>query len=162
MDLDNDGDQDLIASGWSVIENNLVTKVYQNEPLGTYVELSVDGLHAVAYGDIDAVDIDHDGDLDISMSGVDSVSNFATRVHSLSGKVYKNEGSFNFTELLDIPGARILRFADLNGDLKPDIISNGTTDLEDPQSSFDGCILKRYKFFKFSSRCTYLIDFFCS
>ena len=33
MDLDNDGDQDLIASGWSVIENNLVTKVYQNEPL---------------------------------------------------------------------------------------------------------------------------------
>ena len=65
---------------------------------------------------VDAVDIDHDGDLDISISGVDSVSNFATRVHSLSGKVYKNEGSFNFTELLDIPGARILRFADLNGD----------------------------------------------
>ncbi len=82
MDLDNDGDQDLIVSGWSVIENNLVTKIYQNEPLGTYVELAMDELHAVAYGDIDAVDIDHDGYLDISISGVDSVSNFATRLHS--------------------------------------------------------------------------------
>ena len=146
MDLDNDGDQDLIASGWNVIDNNLVTKVYQNEPLGTYVELPVDGLHAVAYGDIDAVDIDHDGDLDISISGVDSVSNFATRVHSLGGKVYKNEGSFNFTEFLEVSGARILRFADLNGDLKPDIISNGTTDLEDPQSSFTDVYLNDTNF----------------
>ena len=77
---------------------------------------------------------------------MDSVSNFATRVHSLSGKVYKNEGSFNFTELLDIPGARILRFADLNGDLKPDIISNGTTDLEDPQSSFTDVYLNDTNF----------------
>ncbi|MFL2982766.1 MAG: hypothetical protein ACJZ12_00060 [Candidatus Neomarinimicrobiota bacterium] len=146
VDLDSDGDQDLILSGWNILENKLVTKVYQNEPLGTFIDMSVDFGHAVAYGDIDAVDIDMDGDLDIAISGADSVQNFATQVHSQSGKIYINNGGFQFTELVNISGARIIRFADVNGDLRPDLIANGTTELDNIDSSFTKVLLNQGSF----------------
>ena len=136
LDLDSDGDQDLIVSGWNILENKLVTKVYQNEPLGTFIDMPVDISHAVAYGDIDAVDIDMDGDLDIAISGADSVLDFATYVYSESGKIYINNGGFQFSELINVPGARIIRFADMNRDQRPDFIANGTTELDNIDSSF--------------------------
>ena len=146
LDLDSDGDQDLIVSGWNILEGKLVTRVYQNEPLGTFIDMSIDIGHAVSYGDIDAVDIDMDGDLDLAISGADSVQNFATKIYSQSGKVFLNNGGFQFTELLNIPGARIIRFADVNGDLRPDLIANGTTELDNIDSSFTKVLINQELF----------------
>ena len=45
-DLDSDGDKDLIMSGWNNLENSLVTKIYINEPVGTFT-LSDDQINFV-------------------------------------------------------------------------------------------------------------------
>ena len=137
VDIDSDGDQDLIISGWNIIENSLITKVYKNEPLGTFTEETSSNItFGVAYGTIDVIDFDMDGDLDIAIAGVDSVQNYATDVFTTKGKLYRNEGEFQFNEVAVYSGARIIRFADINGDLRPDIITNGTTDITNRDSTF--------------------------
>ena len=57
-------------------------------------------------------------------------------VVSLRGQVYVNNGNFNFSRIKVIPGARIVRFFDVDKDQNPDLIVNGTTDFYDGDSSF--------------------------
>ncbi len=145
FDIDSDGDQDLLISGWSILSNSLITKVYKNEPLGTFTEQIATNIDfGVAYGSIDVVDFDMDGDLDLAIAGVDSVQNYATDVYTTRGKVYRNDGGFQFQEIVAYPGARIIRFADIDGDLKPDIITNGTTDLSNRDSTFTKVFINQY------------------
>lgn len=135
-DLDQDGDQDLIMSGWNVLSGTNVTKVYKNEPLGTYTEVEVGLGFGVSYGTIESADFDNDGDLDFIISGVDSLENLATDVLSLGAKLIKNNSNFSFSVVQSFQDVRIANFIDINLDLKPDLILNGTTQFGDINSSF--------------------------
>ena len=135
-DLDLDGDQDLIVSGWNKIEDKLITRILKNEPLGTYslYENQID--FAVAYGTIDVIDFNLDGYLDFVISGADSVSQFAGKIHSLTSKVYINNSGNSFSEISEIRGARVAKFVDIDQDMLPDLIVNGTTQIGDELSTF--------------------------
>ena len=135
-DLDADGDKDLIMTGWNKIENRLVTKILKNEPLGTFSFFPEQIDFAVAYGTIDAIDLNLDGLQDLVIAGANSVSHNAGRVQSLEGRVYLNNGNGTFNEIKQIPGARVLKFLDINQDGIPDLIANGTTEIGNSDSTF--------------------------
>ena len=126
-DLDSDGDLDMIMSGWNKIQGKLVTWILQNEPLGTFSLIPNQINFGVAYGTIDAIDYNNDGLKDFAIAGADSVTNHAGSIHSLSGRVYLNNGDGTFSAIKEISGARTIRFADINLDSTPDLIANGTT-----------------------------------
>jgi hypothetical protein len=140
-DLDADGDLDLIMSGWNKIEGNLVTYILENEPLGTFSLASGQINFAVAYGTIDAIDLNLDGLQDIVISGADNVSIYSGRVHSLSGRVYLNSGDGTFDEIKQLDGARSARFVDVDQDGIPDLVSNGTTQIGNADSTFSNVYL---------------------
>lgn len=135
-DLDNDGDQDLIVTGWNKLASALVTHIYENEPLGTFTNTGSTINFGVVYGSIDVIDYDLDGLKDLVISGADSVSSHAGVIHSLKGQIYKNNGNFDFILDKEIPGARSIRFFDANIDSIPDIIVNGTTEFGNSDSTF--------------------------
>tara|TARA_Y100000590_G_scaffold361959_1_gene418860 strand:+ start:10449 stop:14564 length:4116 start_codon:yes stop_codon:yes gene_type:complete len=141
VDIDIDGDLDLICTGWSKLEQKLLTRVYINEPVGTYALASEQIDFGVAYGTIDAVDFNLDGYKDLVITGADSVQNNAGKIISLEGRIYKNNGDQSFALLQTIPEARIARFVDVNLDSIPDLIVNGTTDFFDGDSSYTKVLL---------------------
>ena len=136
VDLDQDGDQDLIMSGWNIILDSNVTKVYKNEPLGTFTEVESGIDFGVSYGSIETTDFDLDGDQDFIISGADSVANLATDVLSLGAQLFRNNSDFSFSAIQNFSDVRIANFMDINLDLKPDLILNGTTEFGDINSSF--------------------------
>ena len=135
VDLDGDGDLDLVMSGWNKFDG-LTSKIYINEPLGSFSPALSQIEFGVAYGSIDAIDFDLDGLKDLVIAGADSVSNYAADVHSLSCRVYKNNGDLTFSEIKLIPGGRTARFANINQDSLPDLVVNGTTGIGNPDSTF--------------------------
>ena len=141
VDLDADGDQDLIMTGWNKIEGRLVTSILENEPLGTYSLLPNQIDFAVAYGTIDAIDYNLDGFQDFLIAGADSVRNYAGKVHSLSGRVFVNNQDGSFTSIKEISGARTARFADIDQDGRPDIIASGTQEIGNDSASFSHVFL---------------------
>jgi hypothetical protein len=136
VDLDSDGDQDMIMSGWNKIQGRLVTWILRNEPLGTFSLIPNQIDFAVAYGTIDAIDFNLDGLQDFVIAGADSVTHHAGKIHSLSGRVYLNDGDGTFSPIKEIPGARVARFADINHDSIPDLIASGTTEFGNNSSTF--------------------------
>ena len=136
VDLDSDGDQDLIMTGWNKIEGRLITRIMRNDPLGTYTPFENQINFAVAYGNIDAIDYNLDGYKDFVISGADSVSDYSGKIHSLSSKIFLNNNGNSFTELQEIQGTRVAKFIDINLDKIPDLIVNGTTKIGKDSSSF--------------------------
>ena len=135
-DLDADGDQDIIMSGWNKIQGKLVTWILRNEPLGSFSLIPDQIDFAVAYGTIDAIDYNLDGFKDFVIAGADSVTFYAGKVHSLSGRVYLNNRDGTFSSIKEIPGARIARFVDVDQDSIPDLIASGTTEIGNDSSTF--------------------------
>ena len=76
----------------------MVTKIYINEPGGTFTLSDNQIDFGVAYGTIDVTDFNLDGLIDFVIAGADSVTNFSSTVVSLRGQVYVNNGNFNFLE----------------------------------------------------------------
>jgi len=135
-DLDADGDQDLIMTGWNKIQGRLVTQILKNEPLGTLSLIPNQIDFAVAYGNINAIDYNLDGFKDFVIAGADSVTHNAGRIHSLSGRVYINNGDDTFTSVKEIPGARTARFVDIDQNGIPDLVANGTSEIGNDSSTF--------------------------
>ena len=135
-DIDSDGDNDIIMTGWNKILGKLVTWILRNDPLGTFSLIQNQIDFGVAYGNIDAIDYNLDGLKDFVISGVDSVTEHATKVHSLSAQVFMNNGNGTFSSILEIPGARTVKFMDVNHDSIPDLIANGTTEIGNDSLTF--------------------------
>ncbi|MCA8960226.1 MAG: CRTAC1 family protein, partial [Planctomycetes bacterium] len=118
LDLDDDGFDDLVVFNDAVppmVGGSL--EVYENLGNGSFLRRTATGLDAVIpiIGGATAADYDHDGDLDLYVTGWLDNSNY----------LYRNDDDFIFTEVTDAAGLRILEtlvphwtpiFADLDGD----------------------------------------------
>ncbi len=90
VDLDSDGDMDIALSGYNdALEANFLT--YTNNGDGTFTDYWP-GLSGIALSGVDWGDLDHDGDLDLVMSGNGTGCGIV-----ISG-IYTNEDGF-FTEI---------------------------------------------------------------
>jgi hypothetical protein len=88
-DVDNDGDQDLLITG-NTSQTVATANLYLNDGMGNFTLASGTPFEASFGGDIDFGDIDGDGDLDLIMSGKNSLG-------ELFVKLYINNGSDSFS-----------------------------------------------------------------
>jgi len=121
-DYNNDGFQDILIQGHNDNTEG-VTRLYLNNTDNTFTELEI-GLPPMYLGEVAFSDIDNDGDLDISITGIE------TETWSFITKLYINNGDNTITELNNpeaIPGMNYgrLKWADYNNDNYPDFLLSG-------------------------------------
>ena len=122
VDLDNDRDLDIICAG--MIDFPLVYGTFVYENINGGYEFRATSLPGLFNGGFSAADYDHDGDMDIAISG-----------HAGSGNIsalYENEGGFQFTfktAFFPLLGSR-LRWFDIDNDLDLDLFIFGEDDTD--------------------------------
>lgn len=121
-DLDNDGKDDLLVSGFTPSDIMPVFRIYKSNGNGSFLLVN-DTLKGLADGGIDVADYNGDGFKDIAAAGTDS----AAEPYSL---IWRNEGGFRFTDigagLAGIRGGE-LKWKDYDSDGKPDLAMNGVS-----------------------------------
>lgn len=126
VDINNDNALDIFVSGYSSVSPMpavWVAKIYINDGIGNFSELSNPELVGWSESDAQFADFDLDYDLDLIVSGYNGVFN--------QTKLYKNDGSGIFSESLlsaslpQLQSSSIL-FNDFDQDGLPDIIISGT------------------------------------
>ncbi|WP_198666900.1 FG-GAP-like repeat-containing protein [Taibaiella helva] len=119
-DLDNDGKDDLLVSGFAADTFAPVFRIYKSNGNGSFLLVN-DTLKRLAEGGIDVADYNGDGLKDIAASGTDT----AGEPYSL---IWRNEGGFRFSDigagLAGIRGGE-LKWQDYDGDGKSDLAMNG-------------------------------------
>ncbi len=134
-DYDNDGDLDILLTGWTGADN--ISKIYKNNGNGTFTEQTSISLTGVGGCSVAWGDYDNDGDLDILLTGNSPGSSGGVP----ASKIYKNNANGTFTEQssISLTGVRFSSVAwgdyDNDGDL--DILLTGESD--------NGKIAKIYK-----------------
>jgi hypothetical protein len=116
-DYDNDGDLDVVIAGESASSGTL-TKLFRNDA-GTFVEVST-SLPGVHFPSLDWGDYDRDGDLDLLITGQDSLGIPIT-------KIAKNkDGNLTVTSV-QLPGiySGQASWGDFDNDNDPDILLSG-------------------------------------
>jgi len=130
-DYDNDGDMDILLTGFDV-EDIPISKVYHNDGNSTFSDINA-GLMGVAWSSVTWGDYDNDGDLDILLTGSSSSSGFIS-------KVYRNNGNSTFTDinagLMGVAQSSVA-WGDYDNDGDLDILMSG--------NSNSGSILKVYR-----------------
>lgn len=120
-DVDNDGDQDFLLTGEDNNEE-AVAKLYVNDGTGGFTEIANTPFEPVKFSRTEFIDIDDDGDQDLLLTGENSALEAIT-------KLYINDGTGNFTEVIDTPFVGVSRatinFADVDGDGDPDVLITG-------------------------------------
>ena len=115
-DYDRDGDPDVLLAGRSGVDPaSDVTKAYRNDGGGVFTDIEI-GLAPTEDGSVAWVDYDNDGDLDISLNGIDLVA-----------KLYRNDGGGAFTDTdLNLRGTQgPLVWGDYDGDGDLDVLLAG-------------------------------------
>ena len=120
-DYDNDGDLDILLSGYSGIAGPEVTKIYRNDGIETFTEQTSISLIGVDDGSVAWGDYDNDGDLDILLTG---------RSHNLIqyvSKIYRNNGNNTFSEQTELfgVGCSSAAWGDYDNDGDLDILITG-------------------------------------
>ncbi len=123
-DYDNDGDLDILLTGYSYL--GPVSKIYKNNGNNSFNEQTSISLVGVMYSSVAWGDYDNDGDLDILLTG-----------HSTTGfvvsKIYKNNGNNSFTEQtgINLTGVKegSVAWGDYDNDGDLDILLMGVSGL---------------------------------
>ena len=87
-DMDNDNDQDLIISGQHIYMGR-ITELYENNGSGSYSLVTNHPFPSVAFGAVEFVDVDNDGDNDVFINGYNGSQTIA--------RIYSNDGSGTFS-----------------------------------------------------------------
>ena len=121
-DYDNDGDLDILMSG--AMNNANKTKIYRNDGVGGFTELTNLNLVQVSESSVSWGDYDNDGDLDFIVMGR-ITPNYS------SAKLYRNDSNDLFTEVLNsgLPGLYYggVDWGDYDNDGLLDIVVTGYT-----------------------------------
>jgi len=122
VDLDNDGDLDVVISGATDSQYEVI--IYINNGTGDFTEVSGGPFEGVRLGDVACADVDGDNDFDVIVVGENASG-------TCSSKLYTNDGSGNFTEVLGTPfeGVRhcSIEFSDIENDGDQDLLITGET-----------------------------------
>lgn len=134
-DLDNDGDQDLIMTGF--YQDEYRTLVYRNEGITINGQLilhpMVHNLPVFSYPALQVGDVNADGRIDVMLSGVDNYNNLLIDVMiNLDPGPASNEWHFDFARVIEVandvqhnPYIQTA-FADMNNDGLLDIVCMST------------------------------------
>lgn len=130
FDADNDGDQDLLITGWTdkLKDFSVTAKLYTNDGKGNFKEDQKSTFTGVEYGAVDVADIDNDQDMDIIIAG-SFKGNYELGIESeIITKIYKNtNGVFKEDTSQIFPGILWgqVKFIDINNDLSKDLLIFG-------------------------------------
>lgn len=89
-DYDNDGDDDIIACGEDNY-GNIITLIFNNINHGDFIKINTN-IPGVRTGSVDWGDFDHDGDIDILITG-ESINN------TILSRIYRNDRNNIFNEI---------------------------------------------------------------
>jgi hypothetical protein len=121
-DVDGDNDQDVLITG-SADGTFGSSKLYTNDGSGGFSEVMGTPFEEVADGAIAFADVDGDNDQDVLITGTDGSAGIS--------KLYTNDGSGNFTEVVDTPFPGLqgsaVAFADVDSDNDLDVLMTGGT-----------------------------------
>ncbi|WP_341903901.1 FG-GAP-like repeat-containing protein [Fluviicola taffensis] len=122
-DIDNDGDDDLMMSGYGTGQ---VVKLFTNDGTGLFTEVANTPFPPVSSGAIQFNDVDSDGDQDVFING------FTIFVGNV-GQLWLNDGSGSFTlsasNTFEGSNNGNIAFADIDGDNDDDLLLTGYGDL---------------------------------
>ncbi|WP_199223386.1 FG-GAP repeat domain-containing protein, partial [Brumimicrobium oceani] len=127
-DVDNDGDEDVLITGYNV-PNRRISKLYINDGLGVFTELTGTAIEAVMRSSIAFSDVDNDGDEDLLITGENSSDQDIS-------KLYINDGLGFFSEVTGTPfmGVRngSVAFSDIDNDGDEDVLITGRNSSNNP------------------------------
>ena len=122
-DVDGDNDQDVMITGYGT-GTGLISRLYTNDGLGAFTEAVGTPFVGVEKGSIAFADVDGDNDHDLLITGEDNANQYIS-------KLYTNDGSGNFVEVLNTPFVGLVAggvaFADVDGDNDQDLLMTGGT-----------------------------------
>ncbi|WP_417198199.1 FG-GAP-like repeat-containing protein, partial [Bizionia sp.] len=130
-DYDNDGDLDIIFTGYRGSQGftSGITRLFTNNGNSTFTELTIDNISDVEKASVAWGDYDNDGDLDILISG--QVGSYFNGVISTT-KVYTNNGDETFSEsyTVNLPALTLssVAWGDYDNDGYLDILLTGNQD----------------------------------
>jgi hypothetical protein len=78
-DVNNDGNPDIMINGRTTGGN--VATLYRADCYGNYTEVTGMPFQGLEYGDVDFADVDGDGDLDVLITGAESISVPVTKLY---------------------------------------------------------------------------------
>ena len=120
-DIDGDNDPDILITG----DNDLLiptAKLYVNDGTGTFTEVLGTPFEGVSLGSVSFSDVDGDNDLDVLITG-------GIEAGGLIAKLYSNDGTGTFTEVMGTPFEGVedssVAFADVDGDNDEDLLITG-------------------------------------
>ncbi|MEM1214980.1 MAG: T9SS type A sorting domain-containing protein [Bacteroidota bacterium] len=120
-DVDGDNDQDVLITGFTDASAR-ISKLYANDGTGSFTEILDTPFTGVESGSVAFADVDGDNDQDVLITGRDSA-------FTPISKLYINDGTGSFTEMLDTPfenvGESAIAFADVDGDNDQDVLLTG-------------------------------------
>jgi hypothetical protein len=125
-DVDGDNDQDVLITGihfdWQVgPPGDRIAKLYTNDGSGNFTEVLGTPFEGVEEGSMAFADVDGDNDQDVLITGRSDAGSIS--------KLYTNDGSGNFTEVMNVPfdGVTLssIAFTDVDGDNDQDVLITG-------------------------------------
>lgn len=116
-DLDNDGDLDLLVTGYS--NSGARTRVYKNN--GNSFSSFNTGISHFSYSTADWGDMDNDGDLDLIIAGYTSSWNTRTRIYRNNGNTFSSV----YTNQIEHINSGSIDWGDYDGDNDLDILVSG-------------------------------------
>lgn len=135
-DIDNDTDMDVLITGFSSLTLPIISKLYTNDGSGTFTEVTGTIFEGVHQSSTAFADIDGDTDIDVLITGQNSSG-------LSSSKLYTNNGSGVFTEVIGVPFENVfassVAFADVDGDADLDVLITGQN-----SPNFDQPVSKLY------------------
>jgi len=119
-DYDRDGDMDLALMGDA--STGTITNVYKNNGEGGFTN-TLQNFSKVIGGDIEFVDVDQDGYLDVAVSGNSASGRVSKLYINKSGQFF--EESVSFSEQVEGLSQSDMEWADVDNDSDPDLIISG-------------------------------------